>query len=338
MPDLKVGIIGFGAMGKLYAEALSRSKDAVVHAVADLDPKSQAAAVDMYHCKTYADYGQMLTAGGLDAVIITLPDFLHKDPVVKAAESGVHILVEKPFATTLQDADAMVAAVEKAKVKCMVEFFNRWSPPFTQAKKRVEAGELGEILHYSVELNDSIFVPTQMLKWSARSSPAWFLMSHTADLAFWITGKKPSAVQAQGVRKLLARRGIDTWDSIEAFLEYKDGSMGRLSNTWVLPEGMPMVYELGMRIVGEKAAIDIDTSDQEMHLVTAEKLVHPITAWGDILGYHVGHPYTMLHAFIDDIREGREPSPSHRDGYANTLFLLAVHESVLTGRKIELSL
>lgn len=338
MSRLKVGIVGFGSMGRLYAEALLRSHDAVVHAVADLDEKVLADAAARFGCRTFTDYVQLYKTGGVDLVIITLPDFLHRDPVIKAAEQGIHILVEKPFATSLQDADAMVASVEKAKVKCMVEFFNRWSPPFTEARKRMECGELGDMLHFSAELNDSIWVPTHMLKWSSRSSPAWFLMSHTADLAFWILDRKPISVYAQGVKRQLSRSGIDTYDSIEAFLEYPDGSMGRLSNSWVLPEGMPMVYELKMRIVGSKAAIDIDTSDQEMHLISSEKISHPITAWGDILGYHVGHPYTMLRAFLDNIIEGTEPHASHKDGYANTKFLVAVHESISTGRKIALSL
>ena len=337
MSKLKVGIVGFGSMGRLYAEALHRSHDATVHAVADLDEKVLADAAAAFGCKTFTDYVQLYKSGGIDMVIITLPDFSHRDPVIRAAQQGIHILVEKPFATSIEDADAMAAAVEKAKVKCMVEFFNRWSPPFAEARKRVASGDLGDLLHYSAELNDSIFVPTHMLKWSARSSPAWFLMSHTADLAFWILDRKPTAVLAQGVKKQLSGAGIDTYDMIEALLEYADGSMGRLSNSWVLPEGMPMVYELKMRIVGSKAAVDIDTSDQEMHLITREKISHPITAWGDILGYHVGHPYTMLRAFLNNIMEGTEPHPSHIDGYVNTRFLVAVHESVSTGRKIALS-
>lgn len=338
MFKVKIGIVGFGSMGRLYAEAIHRSRDATVQAVADLDAKVLADAAARFGCRTFTDYRRLYASGGADMVIITLPDFLHRDPVILAAQQGLHILVEKPFATSMEDADVMVAAVEKANVKCMVEFFNRWSPPFAEARKRVEGGELGEVLHFSAELNDSIWVPTNMLKWSSRSSPAWFLMSHTADLAFWILSRKPTAVYAQGVKRQLSRAGIDTWDSIEAFLEYPDGTMGRLSNSWVLPEGMPMVYELKMRIVGSRAAVDIDTSDQEMHLITREKTSHPITAWGDILGQHVGHPYTMLRAFLDNIIEGTVPIASHKDGYANTKFLVAVHESVSTGRKIALSL
>ena len=336
MEKIRVGVVGFGSMGRLYADALGTFPNAEVRAVADSNRSSAELAQGRYGCQVFGDYLSMLDAGIVDLAIITLPDFLHREAVIRAAERGVHILVEKPFATSVADADDMVAAIEKSGVKCMVEFFNRWSPPFAEAKKRVDAGELGEIVSVSAELNDTIFVPTRMLKWSAKSSPAWFLMSHIADLAFWILSKKPKAVTAFGVRKLLAQRGIDTWDLVDAHLEYPDGSSGRLSNLWVLPEGMPIVYELTMRIVGSKASIDIDTSDQEIHLVTQERITHPITAWGDILGQHVGHPYSMLRSMVDAIATGTEPIVSHRDGYDNTKFIAAVHESLATGRKVAL--
>ena len=163
--------------------------------MADQKPERLEHARQTYGCAVYDGFEAMYRAGGLDAVVIVLPDFLHREPVVKAAEAGLHVLVEKPFATNVADADAMVRAIDKAGVKCMVEFFNRWSPPFAKARDLLQAGQLGELIAFHLELNDAISVPTEMLAWSAQSSPAWFLMSHTADLAFWITGKRPEAVQ-----------------------------------------------------------------------------------------------------------------------------------------------
>jgi predicted dehydrogenase len=334
MSEARVGIVGLGIMGQLYADALQRNPRARVTAVADPVGDRRQFARQAYGCRVFDGYEEMYAAGAADLVIITVPDFMHRDPVIKAAQAGLHILIEKPFATTVSDAGAMVEAIDKASVKCMVEFFNRWSPPFTAAKMAVERGDLGEIVSLSVELNDAISVPTEMLKWSARSSPAWFLMSHTGDLATWISGKKPATVLAQGVKKLLAARGIDTYDLIEALVEYPDGTLGRFTNSWVLPNGMPILYELKMRIVGSKAAIDIDTSDQELHLISQERLTHPVTAWGDILGRYVGHPYTMLAAFIDNVADGTQPLVGPLDGWENTVFVAAVHESLEKGQRI----
>lgn len=336
MSPVRVGIVGLGIMGEMYADALLKMQPAEVAAVATRSQVRREVARSKYACRTYSDYKDMYADANLDAVLITLPDFVHRDPVVRAAEAGLHILVEKPFATSIDDARAMVAAVEKADVKCMVEFFNRWSAPFVEAKRSVDRGDLGEIVTVSAVLNDAIWVPTEMLSWAARTSPAWFLMSHTADLATWITGKKPASVQAQGVKKLLVQKGIDTYDLIEALIEYPDGSLGRLSSCWVLPNGMPILYELKMRIVGSKAAIDIDTSDQEVHLITQERLTHPVTAWGTIMGRYVGHPYAMLDAFVESIVKDTAPQIGPRDGWENTVFLAAVAESLETGQKVEI--
>jgi predicted dehydrogenase len=337
MSTVRLGIVGLGIMGGLYAEALTGNSLAKVVAIATRRPERREFARQAYGCRPYETYEEMYRAGGLDAVLITLPDFLHCDAVVKAAAAGLHVLVEKPFATSGRDAHLMVEAIDRAGVKCMVEFFNRWSPPFAEAKKAVDRGDVGEIVSLACELNDAIWVPSEMLKWSARSSPAWFLMSHTADLATWITGKRPASVYARGVKKLLVRRGIDTYDLIEAIVEYPDGTLGRFTNSWVLPDGMPILYELKMRIVGATAAIDIDTSDQELHVITQERLTHPVTAWGNILGRYVGHPYAMLAAFIDNIVQDTEPLVGPQDGLENTVFLEAVHRSVEHGEKVTIA-
>lgn len=336
MASIRVGIAGLGIMGQMYADALLRMGPVEVAAVATRSEEGREMARAKYACQTFRDHGTMFTEAGLDAVLITLPDFMHRDAVVMAAEAGVHILVEKPFATSVADAEAMLSAVEKAGVKCMVEFFNRWSPPFAEAKRITDQGDLGEIVAVFAELNDAIWVPTEMLSWATRTSPAWFLMSHTADLVTWITGKKPMAVQARGVKKLLVQRGIDTYDLIEALVEYPDGSLGRFSSCWVLPNGMPILYELKMRIVGSDAAIDIDTSDQEVHLISQERLTHPVTAWGQIMGRYRGHPYAMLEAFIENIVEDTVPQIGPRDGWENTVFLAAVAESLETGQKVKI--
>jgi predicted dehydrogenase len=336
MAPVRVGIVGLGIMGEMYADALLRMRSAEVAAIATRSGERREMAGQKYGCGLYDDYRKMFSDARLDAVLITVPDHVHRDPVVRAAEAGLHILVEKPFATSVTDAGAMVEAIEKAGVKCMVEFFNRWSPPFAEAKRTADRGDLGDIVSISAELNDAIWVPTEMLAWSAQSSPAWFLMSHTADLVSWITGKKPATVQARGVKKLLVQRGIDTFDLMEALVEFTDGSLGRFSNCWVLPNGMPIVYELKMRLVGSKAAIDIDTSDQQVHLITQERLTHPVTATGEIMGRYMGHPYSMLDDFVENIAQNTTPEVGPLDGWENTRFLAAVHESVETGKTVKI--
>lgn len=334
MVPIKIGIVGYGIMGEMYAQALEKNPLASVAAVANRGAERRSLAVTKHGCPVFKSYQDMYDAGGLDAVLICVPDHLHRDPVVRAAEAGLHMLVEKPFATSIKDAEAMVKAIERSGVKCMVEFFNRWSAPFVEARNAVQRGDLGDVLSVATDLNDTIFVPTKMLSWAESTSPAWFLMSHSADLVSWITGKVPVAVQAMGVKQILVEKGINTYDLIEALVEYDDGAVGRFTNCWVLPGGMPLIYELKMRIVGSKAAIDIDTSDQQVHLITQDRLSHPVTAWGDIQGRLVGHPYEMLDAFVRNIVDDTEPLVGPMAGWRNTMFLAAVHEAVESGKRV----
>ncbi len=332
MDKVGIGFIGFGIMGSLYAEAIDTWDDTRVAAVADVDASMRDRAATKHRCPVYESYEVMLEKADFDAVIIAVPDFMHRQPFLAAAAAQKHILVEKPLAMTVADAEAMVGAVEKSGVKCQIEFSNRWSPQFAQARELVQEGKLGDIFSVTATLNDTVFVPTEMLSWASKSSPAWFLMSHVADLASWITGKRPIRVFAKGTRQFLVAKGIDTYDVVEVLSEYSDGTTGRYTSGWVLPVGFPMVYELKMRLIGSKAAIDIDMSDQSMHLMGEGSYEHVINANGKVLGRFVGCTYGMLRAFIDCVQRGEEPLATVQDGLSNTRFLVAVHESLETGQ------
>lgn len=336
MNKVRLGIIGYGTMGELYAGGIAEFHNAEVAAVADNNPQHLKKAQDKHNCRGFEAYQDMYSQSDLDAVIIILPDHLHREAVIGAAEAGLHVFVEKPFATSVQDARAMVEAVEKAKVKCMIEFMNRWSAPFVKAKELADEGKLGFISSISADLNDSICVPTKMLSWSSRSTPGWFLMCHTFDLATWITGKEPASVFATGTRKILAAQGIDTYDAIEALVNFTDGSIGRFTNNWVLPEAIPLLYELKLRLVGAEAAIDIDTSDQQLHYFDHSRYEHTFNAWGKVFGKSYGHCFDMLRTFVDCIQNDLPVPIPAEVGLKNTIFIEAVHKSIETGLPVNI--
>ena len=181
MKKTKFGIIGFGIMGAAYAEVLDIWPETTLAGIADQDSLKQRNAIQRYGCAVYESWEDLIERGEIDAVVIALPDFAHRDAFLAAAEAKKHILIEKPLAMTLADAQSMVEAVERAGIACQIEFSNRWSLPFLNARREVENGALGDIVSVTATLNDTIYVPTEMLSWAACSTPAWFLMSHTAD-------------------------------------------------------------------------------------------------------------------------------------------------------------
>ncbi|MDY0393765.1 Gfo/Idh/MocA family oxidoreductase [Virgibacillus halophilus] len=152
--------------------------------------------------------------------------------------------------------------LNKGGVKCLVGFENRWNSPFVAVKEAVDNKDLGEIITLNSRLNDTIYVPTKMLKWSTNSSPGWFLLSHSIDLACWLKNMKPTKVFAVGTRKKLVSMGIDTYDSIQATITFSDDTHATFTSSWILPESMPLLYDFKYEIIGEDGSLYVDLQDQ----------------------------------------------------------------------------
>ena len=175
------GVIGTGIVGGAWhSHVYHNLPGAELVAVCDLDEGRAREIAERYSVPhVFTDFRDLLARDDIVAVSIATPDFAHRDLAVAAAKAGKHILVEKPLATTVEDADAILEAVEEAGVKLMVDFHNRVNPPFVQARQSVLDGELGELKYIYARLSNTTFVPTQMLPWASKSSALWFLASHT---------------------------------------------------------------------------------------------------------------------------------------------------------------
>ncbi|MGW4793646.1 Gfo/Idh/MocA family protein, partial [Nonomuraea sp. NPDC004297] len=172
---MRIGIIGTGIMGRGHAEVLAAHPDAEITAVCR---KPLAGA------PVFPTYQALIESGLVDAVSITTPDHLHADVMVAAARAGLHILVEKPFTTTVEDADRAVQAIRQAGVTAMCLFNHRWVPAYAQAKDQMPV--IGEPVVGYARKDDTIYVPTEMISWADQTTCAWFLSSHDIDLLTWL--------------------------------------------------------------------------------------------------------------------------------------------------------
>jgi predicted dehydrogenase len=324
---INLGIIGMGIRGQMYANAILHSSSARLISMAEPIEKVLAQCVSQYGGKGYRDYKEMLEEEVLDAVIIATPDFMHFDMVKEAVRKGIHILVEKPFATSGDQARDMLDIIEESGVKCMVGFENRWNLPFVNVKNAVEQGEIGRIITLNTRLNDTIYVPTKMLSWAERTTPAWFLLSHSIDMSCWLTGKKAVKVQATGIKEKLVSMGIDTYDSIAAMLTFEDGTIGTYTTSWVLPESMPMVYDFKYEIIGTEGAMYVDLQDQMVYQ-GGKVYTHRHVLGTPVAGRLTAAPEMMLYEFIDNIVQDTYPSSDAYAGYANTIIVEAIHRSI----------
>lgn len=324
---IKFGIIGTGTRGQIYAKTIEQSDQAVVAAITDINKESLELNTKKYNTNGYTNFDKMFEQEELDAVIVATPDFLHKDPVVTAAKKGIHIMVEKPFSTDIKEATEMVAAIKQGGVKCLVGFENRWNSPFVAVKESVDNNELGEIITLNSRLNDTIYVPTKMLKWSKSSTPGWFLLSHTIDLAWWLKNVNPTKVFAVGTRKKLVSMGIDTYDSIQATVTFSDNTHATFTTSWILPDSMPLLYDFKYEIIGENGSLYVDLQDQ-MVKKAGGHFSHLHTLGTPINGKLTSAPSQMLLSFIDNIRYDTDPIAGPEDGLLNTKIVNALHKSI----------
>jgi len=330
---IKTAIIGLGIRGALYAQTLKYSPYAQLSAISEINEETLEDGLKKYgtaDTKGYTRYEEMLDNERIDLAVVTLPDHLHKEPVILATGRKCHLFIEKPLSTSFSDAQTMAEAIKKAGVKSMVAFENRWYPSFITAKKAKDEGEIGDIQIINAFLNDTIYVPTQMLTWAAFTTPAWFLFPHLLDMALWLSGKRVISVYSKGFKKLLLNRGIDTYDSITSLIEFSDGAAGTFSSSWVYPESMPLVFDHRFEVVGTKGVIAIDLRDQMIHKMT-DSYVHPFAHGRIIHGMPVGYAADMLESFIDSIRFDLDPIVEIDHALYVVSIIDAVHRSIESG-------
>ncbi len=331
---IRVGIVGMGIRGMMYARAVNQSGMGRVVAACDVSERARRSA-SVLEVPVYATHQEMYERSELDAAIVATPDFAHREPALDAAARGLHLLIEKPLATTLEDAAAIREAVRTAGVRCMIAFENRWNPAFVTARAAIQRGDLGAVRWINARLNDTIWVPTGMLGWAARSSPGWFLLPHLADLAMWLSGAQPRRVYAVGLRGQLAGRGVDTWDALHTTVEFEPEMTAVFETAWTLPESLPTVYDFKFELVGERGAQFIDTQDQMIHQAD-ERWSYPGTLVGEIDGVLRGFPIWMVEHWLRGLSAGEEFSADVDQGYAVTRLCWAAHRSAETGQPIDL--
>jgi len=320
---VRLGIVGAGKMGFGLARALRSGLLQVnmqVDAICDADAETGKRASEELGAPAFTSVQEMVTQAALDAVYVAVPDALHREPFEAAANAGLAILVEKPFATTVDDAEAMLGAARRAGIVAEVNFSNRWNPPFVAAKLSIDAGEIGEVLSVNSRLNNAIGSPTKALAWAGQTTPAWFLLSHVLDLTTWLSGKQAVSVTANGVKRHLVSLGIPTYDYIHAMVRYADGSDGLYESTWVLPDSMPSPVDFKYEVVGTQGAIYIDTHDQMVHrAINGGRYDHVSTlSWTE----------ARMRAFAKRVSEHDSSLAQLEQGLENTRILVALHEAL----------
>ncbi len=241
---LKIGIVGLGYPGRMHSLALAATPDAEVHAIADLSPERRAAYVGEFGKPpvVYEKFEELLADPDLDAIVLSLPNFLHHPTSLAVLQSGRHVLCEKP---PTMNAAEMLELEAEAESRKLTYFFGRqmrFSPEMTAAREIVKAGTLGPIHRGEARWLRSRCIPTGLDSWftdKRRSGGgvlidlgvhaldgAWFLMNHPRPVTV-------SAKVSQAFAHLVPDLAInDVDDCASAFIRFEDGSVIDLNVTW----------------------------------------------------------------------------------------------------------
>jgi len=322
-------VIGTGLWGSLHARVYAESEKARLVAVCDLDRSRAEEAARGSGAAVYTDHREMLERESIDAISIVTPDFAHVEPVLDAIAAGKHVLVEKPLAMTSAECERIIGEARKSRVKLMVDFHNRWSPPFYNAKTSIERGDIGPVKLIYYRLSDTIYVPTQMLSWASRTTVQWFIGSHALDTVRWMIGDEVSYVYAVARSGVLSSRGVDTPDFYQAVLEFRSGAVAVVENCWILPTSIPNLIDLKCEVVGTEGALYVDTShNRTMEHYTADRGEYPdVLVLPQVHGKQIGFAAESIRHFIDCVVDDLGPLATGEDGLAVTRMIEAIEES-----------
>jgi predicted dehydrogenase len=341
MSKYRVGIVGAGIMGDIHARVYRLNPLTELVAISDINKnKAQAFAEKFEIPFSFDHFDQMLDECDLDIISVCTPDFAHAQPTIAAANKKIHVLVEKPLATNLQDALDIIKAAQDNQVKVMAQFSHRWVPAYRQAKdliNRPEAG--GPVLAYTRK-NDVISVPTEMIvSWVNQTTPSWFLSSHDIDLVCWYFDVEPVEVYANAVYKVLKARGLNTPDAIQAQVKFADGSLATFESCWIYPNTFPTMVDSWVQIVCENQVIHLDRKYEQLEIATPNKHEYP----RNLLAYHFENdevhgavPLSINH-FIRCVDENLEPLVTLESSLTVTRILDAIQRSIDTNSRIPLS-
>ncbi|MEV4776170.1 Gfo/Idh/MocA family protein [Microbacterium sp. LWH12-1.2] len=210
---LRVAIIGYSFMGTIHAQAWTTAPrffdlagGVELVAVSGRDADAARAFADKFGiADVETDWRALLTRGDIDVIDICTPGHLHAEIAIAALDAGIHVLCEKPLANSVEEAERMAAAAERAAVKgvqAMVGFSYRRTPALAYAKRLIEDGRLGTIRHIRAQyLQDWIVDPEFPLVWrldaeQAGSGALGDIGAHIIDLARFVTGHELTGVSA----------------------------------------------------------------------------------------------------------------------------------------------
>jgi predicted dehydrogenase len=323
----KIGIFSFAHLhATSYAACLRQITGVELVGIYDDDPargREMAARFDA----GFFDNTQVLLDKGLDGVIICSENSKHRAMVEAAAGQVMAILCEKPIATTIVDAQAIIDICTAKGTQLQIAYPVRFSQPVKHLKQTLDSGTLGKL--YSAKCTNHGSMPG---RWFVNQELAGggAVIDHTVhviDLLRWFWNSEVTEVYAEVGNELL-HPGLGIDDAGLLSFTLANGMYGTLDTSWSRPSSYTTWGDVKIEVLGENGLIQVDAFSQALSVSSDAVGKTRAVGWGS------NPDLGLVKAFIDMIREGREPESSGYDGLKSLQVALAAYESARTGAPV----
>ena len=317
MRMINVGVIGAGWCGGIRAETCAKSPfvdDLHIAEIKEARLKEVAALTNPATATT--DYRLLLENPTIDAVMIsTTPEPTHYPIAKESLQAGKHVLLEKPIALELREADELITLARSKDLVFTIGYSQRFNPKFAYVKRSIEDGTIGDPIsalvsrHITRNLGKKIGGRVNL-------SPAAMEATHDIDFVLWcLAPRKPVKVYAQEVRKIMGPQ-YNVPDCVWIVVTMDDGSAFTIGAGWVLPPAYPNFSSTWIEVVGTEGALMVDDTHRDVYVTTMQGGIQfPIST---MPGESVGHVYAGPMAaetvyFLECVALGRQPivTPEH---------------------------
>lgn len=304
---INLAVIGVGVMGANHVRVLSGMQGVNLAAISDMDKAKLDAVALKFNVKNrYSDHKEMLQKEKLDGVIIAVPAAVHKKVALDCAERGIHILLEKPIAHKLEDAQEIINKVKEKNILCLVGHIERFNPVVTKMKELIDSGLLGEIY-----LVNSIRVgPFPKRLYGLQEGVLIDISIHDIDIMRHLVGEINqvySQLIFSGKQEVYAK----------SFFKFAGGVKGTSEFSWISPKRTRIIEIYGFKgmLKGDyfsQELIFYENSDKE----TEDAITKGNISAGQMINYFIDKEEPLLRElahFVDCIKNNKNPLISMQD-------------------------
>lgn len=334
MEKVNVGIIGCGRIAQDQARSAVQLKNTKVVAVCDTNETAAGAFAQKFGIpKVYTDYERMLEDQQIHAIYNCTPNFLHAEVAIAAANAKKHVLTQKPFANTLEDAYKICDTAKKNNIILQAAFFERFRGYCAGIKNCIDRGNIGKVLMIKAQMSHEgigkFYHPRTEWFGDCKLAGGGCLAdmgAHHLDLMRWFAGSEADMIDAQ----IGFSEDWQTETNAIVNLTFKNGVMaqGHWSFSTIAPEGV--CYDK-FEIYGDKGTIFVTCDSKEEPSI---RLVHKgDIQWQEYAYEEVDGFYGMEEHFANCILKGKVPFTTGEDGVVSVKTILAAYESARTGQR-----